>query len=256
MTGVVLPHDDVGEGAAVVLLHAGVADRTMWSEHLAPLATAGYRAVALDLPGFGVAPVDEGEDAPWRDVLQTMDALGIGRATLVGNSFGGSVAQRVAALEPQRIESLALISSPATGVEPSVELQAIAQAEEAAPDSASAVEAVLAGWTLPDASQQLRDRVSAMVARAFELQAEAEWGADGFDPLEHDLEALSHIDAPVLVAVGEHDMRDFHVAADTLVEAFSSARKTVLPGAGHLAPIEQPEAFCELLLSSLPDQGH
>ena len=175
----VLPHDDVGEGAAVVLLHAGVADRTMWSEHLDPLARAGYRAVAVDLPGFGVAPVDEDEDAPWRDVLQTMDALGIERATLVGNSFGGAVAQRVAALEPERIVSLALISSPASGVGPSAELKAIEQAQESAPDSAAAVEAVLAAWTLPDASPQLRERVGAMTARAFQLQAEAEWGPEG-----------------------------------------------------------------------------
>jgi pimeloyl-ACP methyl ester carboxylesterase len=50
---VTLPHDEAGSGPAVVLLHAGVADRTMWSEHLEHLADAGYRAVAMDLPGFG-----------------------------------------------------------------------------------------------------------------------------------------------------------------------------------------------------------
>lgn len=53
-----LPHDDVGAGPALVLLHAGVADRRIWSEHLQPLAGAGFRALALDLPGFGDAPVD------------------------------------------------------------------------------------------------------------------------------------------------------------------------------------------------------
>jgi hypothetical protein len=45
-----LPNDEVGSGPAVVLLHAGIADRTMWAEHLQPLADAGYRAVALDFP--------------------------------------------------------------------------------------------------------------------------------------------------------------------------------------------------------------
>jgi microcompartment protein CcmK/EutM len=38
---VLLPHDEVGAGPAVVLLHAGIADRTMWSEHLRPIADAG-----------------------------------------------------------------------------------------------------------------------------------------------------------------------------------------------------------------------
>jgi hypothetical protein len=61
-------HDDVGNGPAVVLLHAGIADRTMWSEHLEPLAEARYRVLAVDLPGFGEARVKPGEQAPWADV--------------------------------------------------------------------------------------------------------------------------------------------------------------------------------------------
>ncbi len=55
-----LPHDELGSGPALVLLHAGIADRRMWSEHLAPLAEAGYRAIAIDLPGFGEAPPGTG----------------------------------------------------------------------------------------------------------------------------------------------------------------------------------------------------
>ena len=63
-----------------MLLHAGVADRTMWSEHLGPLSAAGYRVVAMDLPGFGEAPAATAESAPWADVLETMDGLGLDRA--------------------------------------------------------------------------------------------------------------------------------------------------------------------------------
>lgn len=230
----------------------------MWTEHLEPVAAAGQRMVAVDLPGFGEAPVAQDEDAPWRDVLLTMDALGIDCATVVGNSFGGAVAQRVAAIAPGRINSLVLISSPVWGVEPSPALKAVAQAEETVledGDMEAAVEVMLAAWTLPDAPSQLRDRVARMQRRAFEQQANADWGPEGFDPLEHDLDALSNVDAFVSVAVGEHDMRDFHVAADTLVEAFPNAHKTVLHGAGHLAPLEQPQAFRELLLTVLSDQG-
>ena len=49
----ILPYDEAGSGEAIVLIHAGIADRTMWSEHLEPLAAAGYHAIAVDLPGFG-----------------------------------------------------------------------------------------------------------------------------------------------------------------------------------------------------------
>jgi len=247
-----LPHDDVGDGPAVVLLHAGVADRSMWAEHLQPLADAGYRAIAMDLPGFGDAPVARGRDAPWEDVLETMDAIGIGAATLVGNSFGGAVAQRVAVVAPERVQRLALISSPANGIEPSSELQTAWSAEEDAlgrGDIDGAVAAVLDAWLLPDAPAELRDRVGAMQRRTFERQAQAEPAAEAPDPIAENLANLSIVAARAMVAVGEHDMVDFHDAAVALEAALPAAQRLVVPDAGHLAPLEQPRAFRELLLS-------
>ena len=111
-----LPFDDTGEGPAVVLLHAGIADRRMWGEQLGPLAGAGLRVIAMDMPGFGQAPVAEGKDEPWLDVLETMDAAGVDQAALVGNSLGGAIAQCVAVVSPERVSALALISSPAPGM--------------------------------------------------------------------------------------------------------------------------------------------
>src|SRR5512132_1149603 len=106
----VLPHDQAGAGPAVVLLHAGVADRTMWTEHLPPLADGGYRAVAMDLPGFGEAPMGK-EFRPWSDVLETMDAVEISGSAVVGNSFGGGVALNVAMVAPERVTRLVLVSA-------------------------------------------------------------------------------------------------------------------------------------------------
>src|SRR5689334_13697710 len=113
-----LPYDEAGEGPAVVLLHAGVADRRMWRDQLEPIAAAGYHVIAPDLPGFGDAPVPPGEQAPGMDVLATIDAAGIDRAALVGCSFGGAVALRVAAVAPERVWALALISAPPPDLEP------------------------------------------------------------------------------------------------------------------------------------------
>lgn len=76
-----LPHDELGVGMPVVLLHAGIADRRMWGEHLAAIADAGHRAIAMDLRGFGDAAVAQ-EQAPWVDVLETMDVLNVDRAAL------------------------------------------------------------------------------------------------------------------------------------------------------------------------------
>ena len=233
----------------MVLLHAGVADRTMWSEHLEPLADAGYRAVAVDLPGFGEASVEPGEQAAWNDVLETMRALELDRAALVGSSFGGAVALRVAVVAPAAVSALALISAPAPGLKPSPELEAAWEAEEAAlgdDDLDGAVEAVLYAWV----PERLRPRVGVMQRRAFELQADAGDVAEAPDPVE-DLEPLRSIDVPTLVAAGEYDMPDFRDGAGVMAGVLPDARHEVIAGAGHLAPMEVPASFRELVLGFL-----
>jgi pimeloyl-ACP methyl ester carboxylesterase len=250
---VLLPHDELGGGSPVVLLHAGIADRTMWTEHLGPLAEAGHRAIALDLPGFGEAPVPA-EQAPWRDVLVTLDVLGVKRATLIGNSFGGAVALRVALIAPKRVAALVLVSAPAPLAEPSPELETAWEAEESALDSGdveAAVQAVVDAWLLPDAPAGLRERVAAMQRRAFELQLDAGEVPEAEDPLEARPDALAQLDLPALVLVGEHDLPDFRAGAELLARQLS-ARHAVIPGARHLAPLEQPAAFREQLIGFLP----
>jgi pimeloyl-ACP methyl ester carboxylesterase len=252
----VLPHDDVGAGPALVLLHAGIADRTMWSEHVPRFADAGYRVVAVDLQGFGEAVVEPGIEAPWLDITDTLDALSIDSAALVGNSFGGAVALRVAVVAPRRVTALVLVSAPPPALEPSAELQAIWKAEEAAlerGDVDAAVRQTVDAWTLADGPQQLRDRVATMQRRAFALQAEATETTEAPDPLEEDADALlSRLALPTLVAVGAHDKPDFLDGAESMANAIPGARHAIIPGAGHLAPLETPDAFADLVLGFLP----
>jgi pimeloyl-ACP methyl ester carboxylesterase len=253
-----LPFDAVGDGPAVVLLPAGVADRTMWADHLQPLAEQGYRVVAMDLPGFGEVPLAPGEQAPWADVLETMDGLGIEQAALVGNSFGGAVALRVAAVAPERVWALALISAPAPGLDPSAEVQAAWKAEEEAlerGDVEAAVAAVVDAWTLPGGPDDVRDRVAAMQRRTFELQADLGGVAEAVDPVDDHLDALARLNVPAIVAAGELDKPDFLEGASRLAEALPGARHVVIQGAGHLAPLETPDAFRELLLVLLREQS-
>ncbi len=233
----------------MVLLHAGIADRTMWSEQLEPIAAAGHRVIALDLPGFGEAPVPPGPQAPWNDVLETMRELELGQAALVGSSFGGAVALRVAVVAPAAVSALALISAPAPELEPSEELEAAWEAEEAAlgdDDLDGAVEAVLAAWV----PERLHPRVRPMQRRAFELQADAGEVTEARDPVET-LEALRRIEVPALAAAGELDMSDFLEGAEAIASVIPGARHEVIAGAGHLAPLETPEAFRSLLLEFL-----
>jgi pimeloyl-ACP methyl ester carboxylesterase len=255
----VLPHDDIGSGEAVLLLHAGVADRTMWSDHLPWLADQGFRAIAPDLPGFGESEVAPGPQAPWEDVLRTMRELDVDRAILVGNSFGAAVALRAAVLAPAAVSRMLLISPPPlTFDEPSAQLMAAWEAEEAAlgrGDLDAAVAAVVEAWLRPDSPKALRDRLASMQRRAFELQSSATGAEDAPDPLDEHPQGLEKLLSPVLTAAGEFDMPDFQRSARDLADLLPQARATLIAGAGHLAPLETPELFRELMLELVqPDR--
>jgi pimeloyl-ACP methyl ester carboxylesterase len=249
-----LPHDAVGDGPPIILIHAGVADRRMWAEHLEALAAAGHRAVAVDLPEFGEA--EDSELAPWDAVVETLDALGIERTVLVGNSFGGGVALRAASVAPGRVSALVLVSARPFDAEPSPRLAAAWAAEEAAlerGDVEAATQAVVAAWTLPDAPTALRDHIAVMQRRAYALQLEVpEPQLD--DPLSGP-DALAELTIPTLVLAGEHDMPDFQDAAVQLADVLPRAERATIPGAGHLAPLETPDAFRELLLAFVAVAG-
>ena len=254
-----LPFDERGAGEAVLLLHAGVADRSMWREHLEWLARAGYRAIAVDLPGFGEAAVQSGAQAPWEDVLTTLRELGVDSAALVGNSFGAAVALRVATVAPTAATGLVLISPPPLRTdEVSEQLLTAWEREEAAlerGDVDEAVNAVVDAWTQPHAPQALRERIAAMQRRAFELQAAATGVEEAPDPLEHRPQLLARLQIPTLVAAGEHDMADFKAAARELAEVMPQCELASIAGAGHLAPLEAPDAFRELVSGFLRARG-
>ena len=101
-----------GSGPPVVLLHGFASSLYTWKDVLPALA-ASHDVVAIDLPGFGGSSIPrplQGASYPGV-VLAVMDHLGLRRASLVGNSLGGSVAVAVAAEHPERVDRLVLIDS-------------------------------------------------------------------------------------------------------------------------------------------------
>nr|WP_251983016.1 alpha/beta hydrolase [Streptomyces violaceusniger] len=68
------------------------------------------------------------------------------------------------------------------------------------------------------------------------------------DPLDEDPTALRTLGVPAVVGVGERDMPDFFHGGESLARELGAGGVVVIPGAGHLAPLEQPAAFCALLV--------
>ena len=106
---------DEGAGPPIVLLHAGVADLRAWDDVVPPLIAAGYRAVRYDARGHGPSPTDDIAFSQRADLLAVLDALGIGRAALVGNSRGGMIALDTAIEAPDRVVAVVAVAAGISG---------------------------------------------------------------------------------------------------------------------------------------------
>jgi 3-oxoadipate enol-lactonase len=241
-------------GPTVVLVHSTACDRRMWDPQMPALVEAGFRAVRCDLRGFGQTPMPDKPYNEAQDVIDLMDHLGAERAALVAASGGGRVALEVAARWPSRVTALALICTARAGHEPSTELRAFGEREDAllaAGDVAGATELNVDTWLGPHADEATRQRVREMQRHAFEVQLAA---ADEVDEIEADAD-LTAITARSLLVSGRHDLADFRQIAVDLSGLLPDSRHIELDWAGHLPSLERPAEFNPILVDFLRGRG-
>lgn len=260
-----LAHDRAGprNGLPVLLLHAGVADRRMWDGGVWEGLTDRRDVVRTDLRGFGgSAARPAGRLAPWRDVVELLDDLGVARAHVVGCSFGAGVGVEVALSAPDRVASL-LLAAPGGSLIPAMtpQLRAFAHAENAAleaEDLAAAVEANLLTWVDgPDRDASavpadVRARVADMQRRAFELTAD--WDDVEEEELEPEaVDRLGEVAVPTLVLTGGLDLDAIAAAADAVLAGVPGSRRVDWPDVAHLPSMERPADFAALVLGWLAE---
>lgn len=106
---------DAGEGEPVLLLHGFPDSARLWRRQIPALLDAGHRVVAPDLRGFGDSDAPAGAEsyglqAAARDLVALLDRLGLERVSVVGHDWGAGVAWGMAALLPDRVERLVVLS--------------------------------------------------------------------------------------------------------------------------------------------------
>jgi pimeloyl-ACP methyl ester carboxylesterase len=113
--GVELHVEVAGEGPPVLLVHGFPDSGRLWRNQLGPIVDAGFTAIVPDLRGMGRSERPEGVEA-YRltnvvgDLLAVLDAHGAERAHLIGHDWGAAACWLLAALQPERVASLAALS--------------------------------------------------------------------------------------------------------------------------------------------------
>ncbi|MFC8599379.1 alpha/beta fold hydrolase [Isoptericola sp. NPDC057191] len=260
-----LAHDVAGDpGApAVLLVHAGVADRRMW-DAVVPALARSFRVIRPDLRGFGDSPLPVGDPGPRYtnagDLADLLDVLGAPDAAVVGASFGGKVALELATAHPGKVRRLVLLCPAAPDV-PDTPTSDAFDAEEArlleAGDVDAATQLNVTTWLGPDADDAAREALAVMQRRAFDVQLAADAVASaarapepGPDPVEID---LAGVRVPTFVVEGAHDMDQLRACARHVAASVPGAQLSVLDWAGHLPVLERPDEAGALLVDVLRD---
>jgi 3-oxoadipate enol-lactonase/4-carboxymuconolactone decarboxylase len=220
----------------------------MWDRQI-PELTPHWRVFRYDLPGHGGAPARPATaigDLADR-LIATLDGLGVQRFGYAGCSIGGAIGADLALRHPHRVASLALVAaSPRFGSADEfrqrgvvVRTNGLEPMARTAPErwftpGFAAAQPAIVDWAV----QMVRTTDPGCYIAACEALA-------AFDVRGE----LGRITAPTLVLVGAEDRVTGPGDARTLVAGIPDARLALVPGASHLAPVEQPGAVTDLLLT-------
>ncbi|HEX2190258.1 MAG TPA: alpha/beta fold hydrolase [Longimicrobiaceae bacterium] len=259
VNGVSLRYDVRGDGEPVLFLHGFPFSGALWEPVLERLGE-GVRAIVPDLRGMGgsaATAVAEMEDYA-ADAAALLELLGETRpVVVVGMSMGGYVALAFARLYPERVRALALVD---TRAGPDTAEAARGRHETAdrvlREGSGVLADAMAPKLFAPSAPEALRARWREVMAATPRVGAAAALRAMAGRPDSSD--TLRDFRRPVLVVVGEEDAVTPPEEARRMAEAAGGAPVEVVPGAGHMTPVEQPEALAAALrrwLVALPPPG-
>jgi pimeloyl-ACP methyl ester carboxylesterase len=254
--GIATHYHDVGTGDPVLLLHGsgpGVSAHANWRLNMAALAEQGHRVLAPDLVGFGYT--ERPEDVyysleTWRDhVWAFLDALGIERASIVGNSLGGRIALAMAGQHPERVDRMVLMGAPGVGMTITEGLRAL----RAYQPSEQNMRQLLLDCFAVDKSiitdELVRDRYRASVAPgAFEAYREMFFSdRHAGSQLGIAEEQVTSVGTPTLLVHGREDKVVPVQVAWNMVQLLPDADLAVFARCGHWTQIERAGDFNDLV---------
>jgi 3-oxoadipate enol-lactonase len=253
INNVQLAYDDHGMGLPVIFLHAFPLNRRMWEGELMALLGEGrYRLVALDWRGFGESEITNGISSMELfagDVAGLMDALGIQNAILCGLSMGGYAAFAFLRKYPQRVAGLILADTRPGADTPEAQANRENVAQIAETQGTGAIADLQVPRLISEYTRQYHPEVEARVRQLIDEATPQGIAAAsrGMAQRADSTELLGGITCPTLVIVGEQDALIPPAVTQDYASRIPGAQFAVIPRAGHLSSLEQPEAFLQAI---------
>lgn len=256
-----MQYNEAGSGHPVILIHGSGAGATGWTNFSAniPALAENFHVYALTLPGWGLSdPVPGGTYDHVEQLVEFMDAVGIGKAALVGNSMGGVISIALAARRPERVSHLITMGAPAltnlptlfgAGDGPSEGIKILVEAY-ANPSFETMKKLVqIMSFSPSNATDELVEmRVQAAKAHpehlANGLRAFRTGGPVRYQATAEEIQAIT---APTLLIHGRDDRVAHYENTLRLVAMVPDSRAVLLNRCGHWAQIEHAAEFNRLV---------
>lgn len=239
---------DVGSGTPLVLLHAFPLSSAMWLEQREGLS-GRFRVITPDLRGFGGSVLADAEPSiatMAEDVARLLRSKGVDRAVIGGLSMGGYVAMALCRHFPECVLGLVLANTKASADSDAVRDVRLRQAERLETEGTvrALVDDVLPKLVGPTTYRQralVYGRVRGLVQAT--PPSAAAWAQRAMAARGESFETLRGTKAPALVMAGAEDELSTEDDARAMVDALPNAELMVIPRAGHLSSVEQPQLF-------------
>lgn len=256
INGISVHYQTQGSGREVVLIHGITSCLAQWYVNFFPELSPHYRVTAYDLRGHGLSQLTEcgySSTAMAVDLLALLDHLKIGRANIIGHSFGGAIALHAALLRPERIESMVLLDTGLACLRHLRTIQDWPGWHTHGSDLASfgiTLEHFLEIDKRQDVTDFIRQSLgvplqagfrkgqSALTPRIERLLSGSRIGSEFREIAGLTEEALTSIQAPVLALYG--GTSPYEKMAAHLNGLLPNCRYELLQGAGHFYAVEEP----------------
>jgi pimeloyl-ACP methyl ester carboxylesterase len=262
--GIATHYHDAGAGDPVLLLHGSGPGVSAWAnwQHNIPALAQRYRVIAPDIVGFGYterpADVYYSLDTWVEHIWAFLDALGIEKTSLVGNSLGGRIGLAMAGQQPGRLDKMVLMGAPGVGMTLTPGLKAL---REYQPSEANMRSMLLDCFAVDPAiitDDLVRDRYEASVAPgAFEAYRDMFFsGRHAGGELGITEEQVRAVPTRTLLLHGREDKVVPVEVAWNMVRLLPDADLAVFARCGHWTQIERAGDFNRLVGGFLAEPGN
>lgn len=255
-------YHDVGTGEPILLLHGSGPGVSAWANWRLTIQSLQdhYRLIAPDLAGFGYSQFPENKQFSrenWlKQIVDFLDALGLKKVTVIGNSFGGSMALALAIHYPERVNKLILMGSVGVPFELTAGLDAV-WGYTPSFENMQAIMKIFAYNQNLVGDELVQMRYIASTKEDTRAAYESMFPA----PRQRWVEAMSHPEAdirsirhPTLMVHGRDDKVIPLSTSLTMLNWIEDSQLHIYGQCGHWTQIEHAKSFTQLVANFLKDQ--